>query len=56
MTENIRQGYFVNLIRWVTETFKKETKDEMTRNTPPLEVGFGSKNKTKKRILRNSKC
>jgi hypothetical protein len=31
MTENIRQGYFVNLIRWDTETFEPETKDEMTR-------------------------
>jgi len=41
MTEHIRQGYFVNLCRWVTETFEKETKDEMTRKgVPQVSVGL----------------
>ena len=31
MTESTRQGFFMNLIRWVTETFEEETKDEMIR-------------------------
>ena len=35
MTESTRQGYFVNLIRWVTETFEQETKDEMIRKEVP---------------------
>ena len=41
MTEHIRQGYFVNLIKWVTETIEKETKDEMTRKgVPQVSVGL----------------
>ena len=41
MTEHIRQGYFVNLCKWVTETFEKETKDEMTRKgVPQVSVGL----------------
>jgi hypothetical protein len=35
MTESTRQGYFVNLCKWVLETFEKETKDEMTRKEVP---------------------
>jgi hypothetical protein len=35
MTESTRQGYFVNLIRWVKETFEQETKDEMFRKEVP---------------------
>ena len=41
MTESTRQGYFVNLCKWVMETFEKETKDEMTRKgVPPVSVGL----------------
>ena len=35
MTESTRQGYFVNLIRWVTDTFEQETRDEMIRKEVP---------------------
>ena len=35
MTDSARQGYFVNLVRWVRDTFEKETKDEMTRKGVP---------------------
>ena len=35
MTESTRQGYFVNLCKWVLDTFEKETKDEMTRKEVP---------------------
>jgi hypothetical protein len=35
MTDSTRQGYFVNLVRWVKDTFEKDTKDEMTRKGVP---------------------
>ena len=35
MTESTRQGYFVKLISWVTETYEQETKDEMIRKEFP---------------------
>ena len=35
MTDSTRQGYFVNLVRWVRDTFEEETKDEMARKGVP---------------------
>ena len=35
MAESTRQGYFVNLCKWVLDNFEKETKDEMTRKQVP---------------------
>ena len=35
MDESARQGYFVNLCKWVLDNFEKETKDEMTRKQVP---------------------
>ena len=35
MTDSTRQGYFVNLVRWVKDTFAQETKDEMARKGVP---------------------
>ena len=35
MDESTRQGYFVNLCKWVLDNFEKETKDEMTRKQVP---------------------
>ena len=35
MTDSTRQGYFVNLIRWIKDTYEQETKDEMARNGVP---------------------
>jgi hypothetical protein len=35
MTDSTRQGYFVNLIRWVRDTYEQETQDEMTRKGVP---------------------
>ena len=35
MDESTRQGYFVNLCKWVLDNFEKETKDEMARKQVP---------------------
>ena len=51
MNDNARQGYFVNLVRWVKDTFEKETKDEMTRKrVPKVSVNL----KLVKRYTRNT--
>ena len=51
MTDSTRQGYFVNLVRWVKDTFAKETKDEMARKGVPH---VSANNKLVKRYTRNT--
>ena len=51
MNDSARQGYFVNLVRWVKDTFEKETKDEMARKrVPKVSVNL----KLVKRYTRNT--
>ena len=35
MNDKTRQDYFVWLIRWVKDTFEKETREEMARKRVP---------------------
>ena len=51
MNDGAKQEYFVNLIRWVKDTFEQETKDEMARKkVPQISVNL----KLVKRYTRNS--
>ena len=51
MNDGAKQGYFVNLVRWVKDTFEKETKDEMTRKRVPQ---ISASLKLVKRYTRNT--
>ena len=35
MNDGAKQGYFMNLVRWVKDTFEQETKEEMNRKKVP---------------------
>ena len=51
MNDGAKQEYFVNLVRWVKDTFEKETKDEMTRKRVPQ---ISASLKLVKRYTRNT--
>ena len=51
MNDGAKQGYFVNLVRWVKDTFEKETKEEMTRKRVPQ---ISASLKLVKRYTRNT--
>ena len=51
MNDGAKQGYFVNLVRWVKDTFEQETKDKMTRKKVPQ---ISASLKLVKRYTRNT--
>ena len=51
MNDGAKQGYFMNLVRWVKDTFEQETKEEMNqKKVPQASVNL----KLEKQYTRNS--